>query len=546
MKSKASLFNWTVFRKDITRFFPVWVFYAVTQFMTLVSFPTESAYLVASVAESISSSVFICLTYAPLVCLLLFGDLYKNRLCNGIHALPLQRHTLFFTHTAAALCFYIVPNGAIALLRLLRFGKYWYVSLYWLLGTSLIYVCFLGICLFCTFCTGKRFAMVCLYIILLSFPSLCYSLYETLYEPMLPGIHVGSEVFRRFSPLYALGSRDYIAVEDWLHSPFSITITSLRIVGSDWLYLALWAGVGTLFGAAALVLYRRRHLENAGNFMAVKIFRPFFLVFYTLLFTMFFGLSAGFGTMLIGIFLGYFTGLMLLNRSRHVFSGKAWAGLGLFVGVIALSLVLTAVDILGVTRWVPKPEDVKQVRLSTNDRIDIADIEPFYIDEEIITLRDEQSISDAIAIHKFAKGDHPASLSKEVAFNIEYTLKDGTVRKRYYTIPVSSPEGKLYRQYMSRPETLFGEDPEGFLSKALITRLNEHTLPLDEQEIVKQLLLADCRAGYMAQNYSFHISSGYGLTLQYGENTMYLQVHDPESSLYRWISENGYSWRPLK
>lgn len=546
MKSKTSLFNWTVFRKDITRFFPVWVFYAVFQFMRMNNFPYEGDYLVASVAGSISGSVFTCLIYAPLVCLLLFGDLYKKRLCNGIHALPLQRHTLFLTHTAAALCFYIIPNGAVALIRLLRFGKYWYVSLYWLLGISLIYVCFLGICLFCTFCTGKRFAMVCLYIILLFFPTLCYGLYETLYEPMLPGIHVSANVFSRFSPLYALGSLDYIAVEDQSNSLFHLTITSLRIVGSDWLYLALWAGVGILFGAAALLLYRRRHLESAGNFMAVKIFRPFFLVFYTLLFTVSFWLSNRPGVILISLILGYFTGLMLLNRSLHVFSGKAWAGLGLFVGVIALSLVLTAVDVLGVTRWVPNPEDVKQVRLSTNDRIDIADIEPFYIDEEIITLRDEQSISDAIAIHKFAKSDHPATLGKEVAFNIEYTLKDGTVRKRYYTIPVSSPKGKLYRQYMSRPETLFGEDPEGFLSQALITSLNEHPLPLEEQETVKQLLLADCRAGYMAQNYSFHISRGYGLTLQHGENTMYLQVHDPQSSLYRWISENGYSWNPLK
>lgn len=545
MKSKTSLFNWTIFRKDITRFFPVWAVYTA---IWMISFNNlgnlGTAFVASGIADWISGSALVSAFYAPLVCMLLFGDLYQKRICNGIHAMPVSRTTLFFSHTAAALCFYIVPNTLVALVQLVYLGRYWYVSFYWLLGTTLIYICFLGISLLCAFCTGKRFAMAVSYILVLNFSSIVYALFTSLYQPLLYGIRIREDIFSVLSPVASLGDPLYVNV--FLEDLGSRWTASVQIVSSDWLIMCIWAAVGIAAGAAALLLYRRRHLESAGSLITVKFLRPVFLVLYVLLFVMAFRIFDSIPAMLISLILGYFTGLMLLNRSRHVFSGKAWAGLGLFVGVIALSLVLTAVDVLGVTRWVPKPEDVKQVRLSTNDRIDMLDIDPFYIDDEIATLRDEQSISDAISLHKFAKGDHPASLSKEVAFNIEYTLKDGTVRKRYYIIPVSSPEGKLYRQYMSRPETLFGEDPEGFLSKALITRLNEHTLPLEEQEIVKQLLLTDCRAGYMAQNYSFHISSGYGLTLQYGENTMYLQVHDPESSLYRWISENGYSWSPLK
>ena len=541
MKLKTSLFNWTVFRKDVLRFFPVWTVYSVLQLISLNSaIAFQGSYLASSVADSLSSSAIDCAFYAALVCLFIFGDLYKTRLCNGIHAMPLQRHTLFFTHAIAALCFYVVPNAVEAVLMLLLLGRYWYVALYWLLGTTLVYVCILGICLFCIFCTGKRFAMVSVFFIILFFPLLLDGLLNTVYKPMLPGIVFSDGLFRRFSPLYAISSHDYFAIEESFNGYYDLNIISLRPIGSDWLYLVLWAAIGILFAAAALLLYRRRHLESAGDFLAVRFLRPIFLVCHTLVVAMVFRSMGGIIAMFLGLLIGYFTGLMLLNRSIRVFSGKAWIGLGVITGVMVLSLVLTAVDILGITRWVPKQEDVKQVRLSSSDYIDEIDISPFYINDETIMLQDEQGIADVIALHKFAKSD-TRYRGDTVSLNIEYTMKNGSVRTRHYTIPIDSPQGRLFEQYMSRPEALFGEDPEGFLSKALITSLNGWSLPLEEQEAVKQMLLEDCRAGYMAQNYAFRDSKTFRIVLQYDDDSTTILVHDYRSSLYRWILKSDYS-----
>lgn len=540
MKSRTSFFNAAVFRKDVTRFFPVWIIYSVILFIGFFeSLPfMESAELAESIAWDISGSVVTSFFYAPLVCLLLFGDLYQNRLCNAIHALPVQRHTLFFSHTAAALCFYLVPNTLLALVQLLFLRSYWYVSLYWLLGTTLIYLCLLGIALFCIFCTGKRFAMAAVYCILLFFPLFGYGLYTTLYQPLLPGIRVDLDAFTRFSPVFNLSSHDYVEVSIQ-YSNVTQRVLSAQVETADWGYLWLWAGVGVAFGAAALLLYRRRHLESAGDFMAANALRPVFLVLYTLFMAMIFQLFGGMGTMFIGLILGFFTGLMLLNRTRKVFIPKAWKGLALLVGAIVITLILTAVDILGVTRWVPEAKDVKQVRLSSNTLVTIGD--PFNMNDEQITLHDNQGISDAITLHKAGKDAHISYEERYVSLNIEYALKDGTVRRRYYEIEVDSPEGQLFEQYMSRPETLFGENPEAFLAGALIPELNGYSLSLEEQETVKELLLADCRAGYMAQDYGFHETySQFHIVLKQNNGNFYINIYEMQSALYRWAAEQGY------
>lgn len=50
---------------------------------------------------------------------------------------------------------------------------------------------------------------------------------------------------------------------------------------SRWSYLWICAGVGVLLLTAALLLYRRRKLETAGDFIAVKPLEPVFLVMYS-------------------------------------------------------------------------------------------------------------------------------------------------------------------------------------------------------------------------------------------------------------------------
>ena len=539
MKSKTSLFNWTIFRKDITRFFPAWMIFSVIQLIAFDNRVDITAYSADRIADAISSSSIISFVYAPIVCVLLFGDLYKSRLCNGIHALPFSRPILFCTHTVAALCFYIVPNAVIALLQLLFLRRYWYISLFWLLGSTLIYVCFLGFALLCTFVSGNRFAAISSYLLLMSMPSIADFLRVSLYGPLLEGVYLDTDFFARFSPDYALNAMDYIRVE-FLPDTKPWT-ADIQILAADWGALCLWTAVGVAAGTAALLLYRRRHLETAGDFITVKALHPVFLVMYSLVACLILLPFVGATNVFIGLILGFFTGLMLLKRSRHVFTKKAWIGLGVLLAGILLIRIFVSADAQRLNRWIPEEEDVKQVRLSSYGFEEVSEY-TLELNTELISLRDEQGISDAIDFHRYAKNSDTLYDSKTVGLNIEYTLKDGTVRSRHYRIPIQSPQGQLYRQYLSRPEALFGEDPEGFLSHSLIPKINDHPLTLEEQETVKQLLLEDCQAGYMAQSNAFRSTSPeFKVLLQHSDGSATIRVNDPQGSLYLWIIKNGYS-----
>ena len=342
MKSKASLFNWTIFRKDITRFFPVWAIYTallLVGFDGIVSYGSP-AELTEEIAYGITGSLFTVIFFAPLACLLLFGDLYQSRMCNGIHSLPVNRPTLFVTHTIAALCFYILPNALISILRMVITKEYWYISFYWLLGSSLIYICFLGISLLCTFLTGKRFAMVITYALVLYMPMLIALFSELLY-PAIPYANNPVRIFLlKLSPTHAISSLDFVRVE-LLYTGVP-KILSVQIIGSDWARLCLWTVVGIVAGAAALPLYLRRPLESAGDFMVEKFMQPIFLAMYMLLICLVFFVLGGKNSILVGLILGYFTGLMLIYRSRHVFTRKAWLGLGIVLVLFVLFNMLTA------------------------------------------------------------------------------------------------------------------------------------------------------------------------------------------------------------
>ena len=93
MKIKTSFFDGTVFKKDVTRFAPLWVLYLIVGFMHFFRSGIR-----AEVLESmISRAGFLSFLYAMLTAQLLFGDLFDERLCHALHAIPLRREGWFLT-----------------------------------------------------------------------------------------------------------------------------------------------------------------------------------------------------------------------------------------------------------------------------------------------------------------------------------------------------------------------------------------------------------------------------------------------------------------
>ncbi|MEG2815907.1 MAG: ABC transporter permease, partial [Oscillospiraceae bacterium] len=113
MQSVKSYFNPTLFRKNITRFWPVWAVYLVAWIFAL----PVSGYLrmANTTAEYLAENrlyfanemaldmvngfgVVFALIFGLLAAVCVFSYLYNNRSAGMIHGLPLRREGLFLTN----------------------------------------------------------------------------------------------------------------------------------------------------------------------------------------------------------------------------------------------------------------------------------------------------------------------------------------------------------------------------------------------------------------------------------------------------------------
>ena len=123
MKSKTSFFNKTVFKKNLTRFAPVMAVYTlclILGMMMLYQINEEMGrtfWFASRIAGNLQLMGLVNLLFAPLVAMLLFGDLYNSRMCNALHAMPMRRETLFLTNVVSGLLFYDPHGGDGAAVR---------------------------------------------------------------------------------------------------------------------------------------------------------------------------------------------------------------------------------------------------------------------------------------------------------------------------------------------------------------------------------------------------------------------------------------------
>ncbi len=530
MKSRTSFFNPTVFKKDLRRFAPAWVLYLVCLLLgvTVILADSGDAYYRANaVAGIIPLMALVNIAYAFVNAQLLFGDLHNARLCNALHAMPLRRECWYMTHLAAGLAFSAVPNvlGTLVGLLLANIGIAWPVALWWCLASTLQYLSFFGIAVFCMMLCGNRFAATLIYGIINFFSLLVYWLANTLYEPLLPGIRFSEKDFSLLSPLVQLLAQEDLVeivadgIFDELGDFVRNNITGLSL--GNWWPLVCYA----LFGAALLVLglvmYRRRDLETAGDFTAFKFAEPVLLVIYTVtaggflhLFSDLFGTAISYLFLVVGLAAGFFTGLMLLQRTTRVFRPRAFVQFGVLMGVFVLSLLITWADPLGITRWVPDAEEVAKVNLSTRTEL-------HYSAQYDMDLTETADIQNLITVHQEAikydtveEREAPYGEVSIYTINvcIEYTMKDGSVRTRFYFVPVKSEPGQILRPYFSSLEYLLGITEEEIpqfakrIDYVYSNGVRDNTT--DQEELMAKLdteamlraIAADCAAGNLAQN----------------------------------------------
>ena len=594
MKSRTSCFNLTLLKKDLTRFAPAWAIYGIVLMLVLVSARSDSQvyYRVDNVEAFVVVMAWINLFYACVVAQLLFGDLYTSRLCNALHAMPVTRESWFAVHTAAGVLFALVPNLALSLLAIpaLNLGDAWTAIPLWLVAANLQYLFFFGVAVLCVMLSGNRLGQLALYGII-QFASLivCW-LASRIYEPLLHGIQINSEYFYPFCPaaqISRLGEIFTVNYERILNDmgEFSHYEVYGVAAGIGWGYMTICAAVGIGALAAALLLYRRRKLECAGDFVAFKAMEPVVLVMVTVcvagLFHVLgdlFGLGIQYMLLTAGLIVGFFGCKMLLERTTRVFRKKTFLACGAVLIAFAASLGLTWLDPLGLTRYQPEVEDVASVTVSDSYSI-------HYHGDVYFQVADPADIETMLAVHGACidrsatneEGRHADAA--EVSIHLEYELKNGkTVHRVYYIIP-ESEAGQALEPYFSTPECVLGypeerldELTDAFFSFYTDGRdVNIHELEGLDLRGLLDAIVADCKAGNMAQINGFHgyniydedfdpyISSvelgwdrelldgiigdrnAYGLI-----DYQYIRVYSSCVNTIRWLEDNGMLTEEMK
>ena len=512
MRSKTSCFNSTVYKKDLTRYAPVWLLYALCLILGIIIMYTEARnasdnnhyWFPVYMGECIQFMAAVNLCYGLLTALLLFGDLCNTRMCYGLHALPLRRESWYLTHLAAGLTFSVLPTALMALVSLpllagTSIQNAWLISPLWFLASNLQYLCFFGIGVFSMICVGNRFAAIGIYCVVNFGSLLAYFFVDSLYTPMLYGVITPTRLSIALSPVYTLATGGYMEFTGYHEALIQSAYRPDQVRGEFWLTgcedrwaaMAVYAAGGLAFLALGLVLYRKRRLETAGDVVSFPVLRPVFLVLAAVLGSVMAYLMAvlildvtwlQYLCLVLGLALGWFAARMILERTMRVFRPRNWLGLAAAAAVLGLSLAVVRFDLLQIDERIPQTEDIQSVSIYGSGSgaafTEEADIETVRrIHSLILEDRLEQSGAyltdyDAFASQIYderstaetygAQSYEPEILSCRYSSSVTltYELNNGATMERQFFLWADQEEGQLLKTLLSDWDTIFCSSEE--------------------------------------------------------------------------------------
>ena len=162
--------------------------------------------------------------------------------------------------------------------------QYWTLALYWLLASQLQFLFYFGLAAISAMCVGNRVGMIAVYAVLNFFSMIAYWVVYTVYLPQMTGVLMNFSDFSLLCPTVELFSFDYFQfekVEQYLFTQEWGNFYKFTGLGTGWGYMAVMGGLGVLALGLSVVLYRLRHLESAGDFVAFRKLSPVVCVVLT-------------------------------------------------------------------------------------------------------------------------------------------------------------------------------------------------------------------------------------------------------------------------
>lgn len=418
----------------------------------------------------------------------------------------------------------------------------------WLGVYSMQFILFYGIASLTAVMTGSIAVLPILYIIFNFLAVGMESIIRLDFSCLIWGMSNGSFdcVLDFLSPLvYMVGS--FVPDVEYNTPYVADTLGSLldrecvAVTYSHWLPTVIYCLVGLIFSAAALMVFRKRRMESAGDVVAVRCMHPVFkygvtvcsalcggLLLYTVLFALFESRSASVFIMILSMiifaFIGYFGAKMLLEKSFHVFRGS-WVG---FIVVCCLCAVFTLccdLDVLGIGSYVPKVSSVKSLNVNYAGRI----VDPSVIEDYIQLHKDIVSKKDRYENNSYADS------YEYVTFN--YTLKDDRTISRAYMLPFDDENAARYYGLSNSVSILLERfspsipADEEHCSKAILYIGDNQIIDLTPAQAIdfyRNALLPDIKAGHkvISRTYDDIIATMYITFEQEIDNSRYYDSQD--------------------
>ena len=474
MQLKISSFNKTLFRKDLTRFWPLWAMasfigalFPLMMFMELSRYNTRIAPL--EMTEMYYHVVtygvpLISLFYAVLCAIAVWSYLYNPRSVGLMHTLPITRKGLFLTNFLAGMTMMLIPyvvTGALTILLSLVYGFFdpvgILVTIAAVVAESFFYF---ASATAVAFVTGNVFALPILYFIFHFLAVIVDFMLSTFANGFIFGLSsTYNGAAEWLSPTVYLMTHVGVNTEyeKYLDPDRNVRNRIASVALENWQLIAIYAAVGVLLAAAAWLLYSRRRSESAGDVVAVGWMKPVFrwgvtgccaLLGGQALYLMFlqdeeYTVLPMVLCMAVSGAIGYYAARMLLSKSLRVFRGS-WKGLATLVVLSAALCLGLEADLLGIESRVPSAASISEVRVYTGSNTYY-----FYEGEETELLEEVRALHAAVAAdadyienfeyaHNFDQPyDQGYYVSQYNSLNLTYTLKTGVEVYRRYSIPLT-------------------------------------------------------------------------------------------------------------
>lgn len=482
MKSKTSCFNKTIFLKNITHFWPIWLIITGWNLLILpvLIYNDSRTYLTMNLSEEemlwyrkrvILSLVenytnpAVLLVFSVVAAMAVFSYLYNSRAAYTMHAFPVTKKELFITNYISGLLFLIVPEGIGFLTGTLVSAACGYTSMDYLLEGLLfamgISFFFYSFTVFIAMFTGQLFA-VPIFTLIINF---LYVGGKFLMTGLTAGLCYGvsgmwtsgrSDIL---SPLYYLAKKVYAKYDD-----FGVYTGTQGLVGSN--VVLVYALAAVIFVAGAYLVYKIRNTETAGSLISVPWVAPVFRwgagffggIMFGEFFCSIFRFTSGRGlfvsllvsSMIFGA-ISFFGAQMFLEKGFRVFKKRCLIECAGFAALVAVMIFAVEFDVFGIEKRMPDAADVERAYISSGTTEGGEDEDSI---AQVLEIHD-QIIKSKREFEKFHERDLGEDNVRYVT--VQYYLKGGKSLTRDYVIPaekeMQADESTVYGKIISMLST---------------------------------------------------------------------------------------------